>query len=67
MQSFPSEQDIRQAVAEEISTAFETINGPSVNPSNISVDLSDQENPVVTVKLPVNIVRSDNYVGLCYY
>lgn len=63
----PTEDTIKRAVAEELSNALEMIHGPLISPSQISVDLSDQENPVVNVRISLNIVKEDNYVGVCFY
>lgn len=58
---------IQERIADEISSAMEGINGPSVYPSDITVDRSDPEQFKITVTLPLHFVPEDDYIGLCTY
>ena len=59
-------EKIKENVAEEISEAMESINGPNVSPENVEIICEDGE-MTAKVSFHVNIVEEENYGGLLYW
>lgn len=62
-----SDKAIKEAVAEELWEAMESINGPSITSDKIDLIREEDGTIIAKVSFIVQIVEEDDYIGICGY